>query len=204
MMILEPYSVRANKRFDCRLNCSRSLGSFIPGSCRRGETRTGRISRLRASLSPEASWVDFAFSCVRAGLLLAGLAWEIGYPILYDNFLNLGAVIPLGLGAMREQVGCAPRVAFQCAIHQPLQEQLEARCQLRSATFAVCGGSILDLADDFTDKLAFAALGGAAFGITRNAFFESRMLGWITAAGFTHRPKFPHRERRNPCCNRYP
>jgi hypothetical protein len=48
---------------------------------------------------------------VRAGLLLAGLAWEIGWPILYDNSLNPGAVIPLGLGAMREQVGSAPRIA---------------------------------------------------------------------------------------------
>jgi hypothetical protein len=55
--------------------------------------------------------------CVRAGLLLASLAWEIGGPILYDNRLNPGAVIPLGLGAMREQVGSAPRIAFQCAIH---------------------------------------------------------------------------------------
>ena len=116
---------------------------------------------------------------MRAGLLLAGLAFEIGYPILYDNFLNLGAVIPLGQGAMRKQFGSAPRVAFQCAIHQLLQEQLEPRCPLRSSAFAVCGGSILDLADDFTDKLAFAALGGRPLRLPETPFLNRECSGGL-------------------------
>jgi hypothetical protein len=52
---------------------------------------------------------------VRAGLLLAGLAWEIRDPTLCNKFLNPGLAIILGLGAMREQVGSAPCVAFKCA-----------------------------------------------------------------------------------------
>ena len=50
-------------------------------------------------LFTKPSWIDFVFSCVRAGFLLAGLAREIGYPILYDKLLRPGAVIPLGLSA---------------------------------------------------------------------------------------------------------
>jgi hypothetical protein len=103
---------------------------------------------------------------VRAGLLLAGLAWEIGYPILYDNFFNPGAVISFGLSAQRKQVISTFRIAAQCGIHQLLQDQLKPRCQLRSPAFAVCGESILDLADNVADKLAFALSLGAAFGIT--------------------------------------
>ena len=114
----------------------------------------------------ENPWIDFVFSCVRAGFLLAGLAWEIGYPILYDKLLRPGAVIPLGLSAQRKQVISTFRIAAQCGIHQLLQDQHKPRCQLRSPAFAVCGGSILDLADDVADKQAFALSLWASLGIT--------------------------------------
>ena len=85
-----------------------------------------------------------------------------------------------GLGADLKQVFSAPHVAFNRAIHQLLEGQLRPRCSLRSSAFAVCGGSILELADDVDDKVAFTTFGGATFAITRNALFELKFLGRIT------------------------
>src|SRR6202158_5198586 len=103
--------------------------------------------RVRASLCHRVCWIDCFFSCVCAGLLLAGLAFEIRYPILYDKFVRPGVAALAGLGAELKQFLSAPHIAFNRAIHQLLEGQLRPRCSLRSSAFAVCGGSILELAD---------------------------------------------------------
>jgi hypothetical protein len=128
-------------------------------------------------------------------LLLAGLTFEIGYPILYDKFLRLGAAAVAGLGADGKQFFSASRIAFKCTIHQLLEDQLKPRCSLRSSAFAVCGESILDFTDDVADELAVttlgAALGRAAIEITRNTLFESKFLGDYRGQTFYSLPGLP-------------
>jgi hypothetical protein len=99
---------------------------------------------------------------VRAGLLLAGLTWEIGYPIFYDEFLRLGAAGLAGLGAELKQYFGAPCIAFQCAIHQLLEQQLKPRCSLRTTAFAVCGEDISELADDVDDELVLSIVSASS------------------------------------------
>ena len=54
--------------------------------------------------------ISFYRACAR-GLLLAGLAFEIGYPILYDKFVRPGVAALAGLCAEHEQFFSAPHIA---------------------------------------------------------------------------------------------
>jgi hypothetical protein len=118
---------------------------------------------------------------VGASFLLAGLTFEIGYPILYDKFLRLGAAALAGLGAELKQYFGAPCIAFQCAIHQLLEQQLKPRCSLCTPAFAVCGEDISEFADDVEDKLVFTTFGRATFEVTRNTLFELKFLVLLIA-----------------------
>jgi hypothetical protein len=106
------------------------MSLYCSGECCAHTTRkisSAEISDSRPADADDSKPGRHSRSCVRAGLLLAGLAFKIGYPILYDKFVRLCAVAAAGLGAKLKQYFGAPCIAFECAIHQLLEQQLKGR-----------------------------------------------------------------------------